>query len=201
MQSSGGGWAFLLLLVVVGVLVKYWWVLLLMVAAAFAIWFGVRAIREEARAARLRGGLHPRRRLSAKAPKRKQNSPLTGDALTAKLRADKRREHVRELEAWNHEWAQLLGSAVPGYVVSLPRADGKRSFAVGQSAVILKRIPANPDYPAQAEPGDSGVVTHVGSPSRVPGLRSVQVRLGRTGELVTVLEKDLARPPRGPRGR
>ena len=200
--GGGGGCGLLLLLVFVAVIVKYWWVVALVIGAAVAIWFGVRAIREEARAARLAGTQHPLRPISTKAPKRKKELPLSGDALTAKLRADKRRQRMRDMEGWNREWAQLLGSAAPSYFVSSPRADGKRrSFAVGQSVVVLKRIPANPGYPAQAEPGDSGIVTHVGSPSRVPGLRSVQVRLGRTGELVTVLEKDLACPPAGPRGR
>jgi hypothetical protein len=58
--------------------------------------------------------------------------------------------------------------------------------------VILKRIPANLGYTAQAEPGDVGLVTHIGRDSSVAGLRAIQVRLDRTGELLTVVERNLA---------
>jgi hypothetical protein len=183
--GGGGGCGLLLLLFFVAMLVNYWWVVALVIGAAAAIWFGIRAIRDEARAARLRGMQHPVRRISTKPPKPKKEPPLSGDALTAKLRADKRRQRQAALEEWDRDWDRLLGP----------------SLRIGQPVTIAKRIPANAAYPAQAESGSTGTVIHVGPPNRAPGLCPIQVRLDRTGRVVVVLEKYLVPRSGGLRGR
>jgi hypothetical protein len=144
---------------------------------------------------------------------------LTGDALTEQLRAAKRLQRKKDLAEWDREWNRLLGapahepseSVAPRLVKpeptsiqprirdisnSNPLAPSPKSqpkpHYVGESVVILKRIPANLGYTAQAEPGDVGLVTHIGRDSSVAGLRAIQVRLDRTGELLTVVERNLA---------
>lgn len=207
-----GGFFFLLILV--AVLAKYLWVFVLIAAVvlvAYAIWATYRTsepppsrpLPRDPRAGQL-GSATPPRQIPAKAPKPKPNKrpAPTGDALTAQLRSDRRRRRELAMEDWDGEWGRLLGSA-PESQPKASRGSRRRQSAttpssidVGSPVVVVKRIPANVDYPAQAEPGDVGTVTQVGKPSSAPGLRCINVKLDRTGQIVTILEKSLA--PRRP---
>ena len=124
--SKGGGTigcAPFLILIVIALIIQYWWVLLI---AAGLVAMTVALVR------------------TANAPARPARVPppvLSGDDLTAHVRAKKRAGRVRDMQEWDYEWIRL---SHPGKSLHEVNDIANAHFAKGRSIGIDGEDPSAP---------------------------------------------------------
>ena len=127
--SKGGGTigcAPFIILIVIALIIQYWWVLLIaagLVAMTVAL---VRTANAPARPARV----PPPKPQPAVAP---PPPVLSGDDLTAHVRAKKRAGRVRDMQEWDYEWIRL---SHPGKSLHEVNDIANAHFAKGRSIGI-----------------------------------------------------------------
>lgn len=135
--SKGGGTigcAPFLILIVIALIIQYWWVLLIaagLVAMTVAL---VRTANAPARPARV----PPPKPQPAVAP---PPPILSGDDLTAHVRAKKRAGRVRDMQEWDYEWIRL---SHPGKSLHEVNDIANAHFAKGRSIGIDGEDPPAP---------------------------------------------------------